>query len=152
MLTTPNPRELRRPMTESASLTMGTDRRKNLRSISPLIPIVARRSRSGGGAGIRLKQHREKHIARSGNIIGERLVEFLGILIRLEKHDIEHDGFGAGLLEVPHHIATWRIARPRPVAKRFETRLIDGEQQDIGIGFGRFCIPADEVIQRFEFC
>jgi hypothetical protein len=81
-----------------------------------------RRDRSG----LSLEQHRQEHVACRLQVIGKRLVEFFRILVRLEEHHIEHDGSGAGLLEIPHDIAE-SIARPGPAPECLEARFIDGE-------------------------
>ena len=80
--------------------------------------------RNRGGLG--LEQHRQKHVAGCLQVIGKRLVEFFGIVIRLEEHHVEHDGLDPRLLQVPHDVSK-PIARPWPTPERVETRFIDRE-------------------------
>ena len=97
-----------------------------------------------------LEQHRQESVARRLQVIGKRLVELFGILVRLEEHHIEHNGPGPRLLEIPYDIPI-TIARPGPAPERLKAGFIDRQKEEIGVSLGRIRIAPDEMIQRFEF-
>ena len=90
------------------------------------------------------------HVARRLQVIGKRLVELFGILVRLEEHHIEHDGPGPRLLEVPHDIPI-TIARPGPAPERLKARFIHASKSRLESALAGIRIAPDEMIQRFQF-